>query len=136
MLPKDEIERLEKSAQEDPRAREAQKALARNVTALVHGEAHMKAVEQVTAVLFGGESVTSLDSNALDELDKEIPTVEKGKQLFDILTETGVASSSSEARRLVAGGAVTVNGEKVSDDVTLNDVSLIKKGKNSFVLVR
>jgi tyrosyl-tRNA synthetase len=96
----------------------------------------MKAVEQVTAVLFGGESVTSLDGNALDELAKEIPTVEKGKQLFDILTETDVASSSSEARRLVAGGAVTVNGEKVSDDITVNEVSLIKKGKNSFVLVR
>lgn len=136
MLSQEEIERLEKSAASNPREREAQKALAHEVTKLVHGEARAVAVEKVTKVLFGGESITTLDGMALDELAKEIPSAKIHGQLFEILVETGLASSSSEARRLADGGAISVNGEKVTEDITINETSLIKKGKNSFALAK
>ena len=64
------------------------------------------------------------------------PTVEVGIGLVDALAESGVASSKGEARKLIDGGAVSVNGEKVSEDLKLTDPSLIKKGKNKFILVR
>jgi len=52
------------------------------------------------------------------------------------LVEAGVASSNGEARRLIEGGAVSINGEKISEDTTVEATALLKKGKNSFILVR
>ncbi len=60
----------------------------------------------------------------------------KGSKLFDALVATGLASSKSEARKLAAAGAITVNGEKVADDVAISQVALLKRGKNKFAVVR
>jgi tyrosyl-tRNA synthetase len=135
LLSKAEIDALEVKLAENPSAREAQKALAHEVTTLVHGKERAEAVESVTGVLFGGHSIHELDSKALDELAKEIPTTSDGK-LIDILTQTGLVASSSEARRLLEGGGIQVNGEKVDGDSDVTSPSLIKKGKNGFALVR
>lgn len=136
LLSKEEIDELAAKHQANPSAREAQKELAREVTTLVHGKERCKSVQRVTQVLFGGASIDELNSDDLDALAGEIPTVAAGKTIIESLVEAGVASSNGEARRLINGGGVIVNGEKVSDDRTLNQPSLIKKGKNSFVLVR
>lgn len=135
LLPREDIERLEVSARENPAAREAQKALAYEVTKLVHGEARAEQARNVTAALFGGTPFSELLIEELDMLALEIPTT-TSSHLLNALVTSGLASSNGEARRLIDGGAVSINGEKVSDDVQLPTPSLIKKGKNSFILVR
>jgi tyrosyl-tRNA synthetase len=56
--------------------------------------------------------------------------------VIDALVQSGAAGSNGEARRLITGGGVSVNNQKITDDQELRSPSLIKKGKNSFVLVR
>lgn len=136
LLSREEIESLAKMQQENPSAREAQKALAREVTTLVHGKERFESVERVTNVLFGEGDFTALTSDDLDALAGEIPTADAGKTVIQYLVETGIASSNGEARRLITGGAISLSGEKISEDTTVNELALLKKGKNSFVLVR
>jgi tyrosyl-tRNA synthetase len=136
LLSKEEIDRLAEQVVTNPQGREAQKTLAREVTKLVHGEARMQSVEKVTSVLFGGESVTNLSAEELTMLANEIPTVSLGGTIVETLVGTGTASSNGEARRLIEGGAISVNGEKLTEDKTLDSTALIKKGKNTFILVR
>lgn len=136
LLTKDEIEELAVQTQTNPGARVAQIALADAVTTIVHGQSRTESVERVTDVLFGGADFNSLSSDDLDMLGHEIPVVSLGKSLVEVLLEAGLASSGGEARRLISAGAVYINITKVSDDQKISSVSLIKKGKNSFVLVR
>jgi tyrosyl-tRNA synthetase len=135
LLSREEIERLEVSANENPAGREAQKTLAYEVTKLVHGEARAEQARNVTAALFGDTPFVQLLSEELDMLAEEIP-VSASSRVVNALVTAGLASSNGEARRLIDGGAISVNGEKVADDVELPVPSLIKKGKNSFILVR
>lgn len=136
LLDREHIATLAQAVAENPRAREAQKTLAREVTTLVHGADRAASAERVTDVLFGGTPIDALTMSDLDLLAAEIPTIQAGRTLVDALVTSGVASSNGEARRLLSGGAVSVNGQKVTDDATLNAPSLIKKGKNSFILAR
>ncbi|MFZ1249877.1 MAG: tyrosine--tRNA ligase [Candidatus Microsaccharimonas sp.] len=136
LLDREAIEIMAEQVATNPGARQAQKTLAHEVTKIVHGEERTVSVEKVTAVLFGGSLVTELTEDELEMLAQEIPTVPIGKTIVEALVENGIASSNSEARRLIEGAAVSVNGEKISIDTTIEVVSLIKKGKNSFVLVK
>lgn len=135
LLPREEIEHLEVSANENPADREAQKALAYEVTKLVHGEARAEQARNVTAALFGDTPFTQLLNEELDMLAEEIP-VSTSSHLVNALVTSGLAASNGEARRLIDGGAISINGEKVAEDTDLPVPSLIKKGKNSFILVR
>ncbi|MFZ2126608.1 MAG: tyrosine--tRNA ligase [Candidatus Microsaccharimonas sp.] len=136
LLDKSAITEMEIQVSENPGAREAQKTLAREVTKIVHGEERAASVERVTAVLFGGRSIAELSVEDIDVLAAEIPTFEKGKSVIELLVDSENASSNGDARRLIEGGAISVNGDKVSDDVSIAELSLVKKGKNSFILVR
>lgn len=136
LLDKEAIDLLAEQIATNPGAREAQKTLAHEVTKIVHGEERTFSVEKVTAVLFGGSSVSELGADELDILAGEIPTTSLGSSVIDALTGAGIASSNGEARRLIEGNAISVNGEKISADTTVNETALIKKGKNSFILVR
>ena len=135
LLSKEEIERLAIVSRENPAAREAQRALAYEVTKLVHGEARAEQARNVTAALFGDTPFAQLLDEELDMLAREIP-VSTSSHVINALVTSGVAASNGEARRLIDGGAVSVNGERVSEDIELPVPSLIKKGKNSFILVR
>lgn len=137
-LSREEISELEAQQQAHPEARPAQRRLAEEVTKLVHGEAALAKVRRVTEVLFGGQAVSELDSDELDLLSAEIKTVELTSELTvsRALLAGGVASSNGEARRLIQGGGVSVNGVKLAADQPLDRCSLIRKGKNRFVLVR
>lgn len=119
----------------NPGARSAQKALAREVTDIVHGHHRREAVERVTEVLFGGGDFHSLSDDDISVLAGEIPVAPIGVGVIEALVISETVSSNSEARRLIESGAVSVNGQKISQDQPLNQTSLIKKGKNSFVLV-
>ena len=136
LLSKDEIEALEREHRENPRGRKAQRLLAHEVTSLVHGKERCESVERVTAVLFGESDVVSLSNEDLTALSDEIPTMEAGRTVVEVLVDTENATSNGEARRLITGGAISVNGQKISDDQLLHELALIKKGKNSFILVR
>ena len=135
LLGKDEVESIIASHKSKPGARLLQKTLAREVTELIHGRERCESVERVTAVLFGGENFQSLSEADIDELAAEIPTVRK-QTVVTALVESEVVASNGEAKRLIEGGGVSVNGQKITDDHDITETSLVKKGKNSFVLVR
>jgi tyrosyl-tRNA synthetase len=136
LLSKEELESLGERHKANPGLREAQKVLAREVTTLVHGVQRTESVIRVTDVLFGTRDFTELNDEDLETLAGEIPAVGKGRTVVESLVEAQVASSNGEARRLIAGGAISVNGRKINDDTMLDSAALIKKGKNNFILVR
>lgn len=136
LLNKDQIDDLAKQIADNPQARVAQKTLAHEVTLLVHGADRAAGVERVTDVLFGSAEFGSLTDDDRSLLAGEIPVISKNTSVVDALVQSNLASSNGEARRLIAGGAVSVNAKKISDDCVIDQVSLIKKGKNSFILVR
>ncbi|MBR0465284.1 tyrosine--tRNA ligase [Candidatus Saccharibacteria bacterium] len=136
-LSKEEIEKILAEHKKAPEKRIAQKALARNVTEVVHGKKAAEAVEALTERLF--DIKTSFKEFAEDEIrefGEYLPTVKKGVQLVDALISNGLAESKKKAREFIAQGAITINGEKVKEDVKINEVVIIKKGKNKFVIVR
>ena len=134
MLDRMQIDELVAKSASDPGARMLQRALAREVTELVHGSVRRESVERVTSVLFGGDAFSSLSDADISELAGEIPSSGFG-DIVAVLTTSGLASSNGEARRLIENGAVSVNGQKVLENIKITDKSLVKKGKNSFVLV-
>jgi len=118
-----------------PGVRAAQQYLAYEVTKLVHGVDRAEQARNVTASLFGATPFSQLLSEELAMLAAEIPVSVSGS-VVNALVTSGVCSSNGEARRLIDGGAVSINGEKITADRDVTAPSLIKKGKNSFVLVR
>jgi tyrosyl-tRNA synthetase len=120
----------------NPAARVAQRKLAHEVTTLVHGREITESVERVTRVLFGGADFHELSDADLDSLAREISTVTIGGTIVNALVESGLASSNGEALRLIKQNAISLNGEKITADAEISESSLIKKGKNNFVLVR
>ncbi len=135
LLERNEVESLIAAHKQTPHERSLQKRLAQEVTGLVHGKTRLESVEKVIEVLFGNGDITQLSNVDIDELAIEIPVVSAGN-IADILVESGFASGTGDARRLITAGAVSVNGEKLSEAVDVSTLSLIKKGKNSFALVR
>lgn len=136
LLTKEEVEALATKQKENPSAREAQKTLAKEVTILVHGKDRYESVERVTEVLFDSKDINELNDIDLDALAQEIPAVAGNKSVIEVLVEAGIAASNGEARRLISGAAISVNGKKIIEDTQLTNLALVKKGKNSFVLVR
>jgi tyrosyl-tRNA synthetase len=136
LLSKDEIEALAEKQKADPGARDVQKTLAYQVTKLVHGETAAESARKVTGVLFGKEEFANLSEQDIELLASEIPSAAAGSTVVDLLADSGLASSKGEARRLILGGAVSINGEKILDDTQVNHAALVKKGKNNFLLIR
>lgn len=135
-MDRDSVDGLITRHRENPGDRELQRTLAASVTDIVHSENRRKSIERVNDVLFGSVSVAELSDEETAMLSEEIPTASIGKTVVEALVESSAASSNSDARRLLAGGAISVNGQKVTDDQALGGRSLIKKGKNTFVLVQ
>ena len=136
-LSKEEIEEILAEHKKAPEKRIAQKALARNVTEVVHGKKAAEAVETLTERLF--DIKTNFKEFAEDEIrefGEFLPTVKKGVQLVDAMIENGLAESKKKAREFITQGAITINGEKAKEDFKINEVVIIKKGKNKFIIVR
>ena len=120
-LSHEELEELDLATAGDARHRRAQRALARQVVALVHGEHEVARAERAAGALFS-EEIAALDEATLLDVVEDAPTTELGRQalldglsLVDALALTGLASSKSDARRQVAQGGVSVNNVKVLD---------------------
>lgn len=134
LLDKDAVDHLEAGMKTNPGAREAQKALAYQVTALIHGIDRAENARNATAALFGGAQFSQLMKAELAMLATELPITASG-HIVNALVTTGLAASNGEAKRLIASGAISINGTKALEDSHLAAPSLIKKGKNSFALV-
>ena len=134
-LDRESIEAIAENHAVNPGARSAQKVLAREVTDIVHGVNRRESVERVTEVLFGGGDFRQLSDDDLDALAKEIPRVDVGVGVIEALVVSGAVSSNGEAKRLLKSGAISLNGEKLTEDQAVNTTSLLKKGKNTFVLI-
>lgn len=139
-LDPEEINTLAEEHFANPGARVAQKKLAYEVTRLVHGVETTDRVVQITAALFGGtaSNMNELlgDGEKLAILSREIPIGEIGQSVVAVLVSAGAASSNGEALRLIKQGAVSINGQKITADQTISETGLVKKGKNTFVLVK
>lgn len=134
-LDRESIEAIAENHAVNPGARSAQKVLAREVTDIVHGANRRESVERVTEVLFGGGDFRQLSDDDLDALAQEIPRVDVGVGVIEALVISGAVSSNGEAKRLLKSGAISLNGEKITEDQAVNTTSLLKKGKNTFVLI-
>jgi len=143
------IEGLERAVAETPEAREAQRRLAREVTAMVHGAEELARAERATALLFGG----SLKAASLDDLlmvFEDVPSMTMSHRALVSSTVAGVAhaaglaSSKGEAGRLIKQGGVYLNGERVTDErrlMTVDDtiggrLVVFQKGQRERRLVR
>ena len=137
ILSKEEIEEILRQQSAEPEKRIAQRALAYHATAIVHGEQNARAVENLTGILFDRQTdFTNFSADEITEFANFLPVVKQGEMLVDALVATGLAESKKKAREFIAQGAITINGVKVNDDVALNQVAIIKKGKNKFAVVK
>ena len=136
-LEKSEIEDILARHREHPEERLAQKALAHGATEVVHGHDATIAIENLTQILF--DRTTDFSSFSTDEISSfasYLPTAPKGTPLVDILTMTSLASSKKKAREFISGGAISINGTRVTDDISIDQIAIVKKGKNKFAVVK
>ena len=136
-LDRSEIERLEAATAEDPKARRAQKALAREVTTWVHGREAFEQAEAATRALWGRGELSDLDEAALADATADLATADLvvGRTtIVDLLVDTGLDKGRNAARKTVQGGGAYLNNVKVTDiDAVVTDDQLLAGG---VVLVR
>ncbi len=143
-LPLADIETIAKQHTADPGARLAQRTLAHEVTAFVHGKEAAEKVERVSAVLFGDTPISILSEEERTVLLENAPVCEivSGVTVVDALVTSALASSKREARTFIESGAVAVGGVVLSDPaVSLTEdehgpVFLLSRGKKQKVLMR
>ena len=145
-LEKEEIEALEVSVQEEPHKRQAQKRLAEEVTRFVHGEAALQDALKITNALFTGD-VQQLNADEIEQGFKNMPTFETEKveqNLATWLVDLGIEPSRRQSREDIQNGAISINGEKITDleHVWTPEQSfegrfvLVRRGKKKYFLVK
>jgi tyrosyl-tRNA synthetase len=149
-LPEDRVRELEAATREHPEERSAQRTLAHEMTAVLHGQTALERAEQAAKVLFGGE-IQGLSAADIAEIFADVPSSELPKARFaagiaivDLLAESGLSSSKGEARRSIAEGGISVNNRRATDPaqkVTLQDAVdgqfiVLRKGRKNYHLVK
>jgi tyrosyl-tRNA synthetase len=149
MINQDQVADIMSRHQPEPHKRIAQRELARSMTGLIHGETELNKVEAASEALFSGD-VRALDEGMLAEVFADVPHsihgkagLSSGMSLAELLPQTSLASSKREAREHLAGGAVSVNGERVDAERTLTTADLLhgrtillKRGKKHWHATR
>jgi tyrosyl-tRNA synthetase len=130
----DEIQTLEAAAASRPDAREAQRALASEVTELVHGTDAAAGAAEASEALFGAGDLRSLDPSTLEAAFADLPraSVRAANGLppvLDLLVESGLVESRGQARRVIGEGGAYVNNERVSDPATVPDRAALLAGR-------
>jgi len=149
-LDRAEIEALEQSHTANPGAREAHRALAREATSLIHGEAATQEALKASQILFGG-GLDGIGENTFNEIIGEVPTREldparlggDGCPLLDLLVESGLCASKGQARKDVQGGGIYLNNEREADfqrsvtpaSLLFGRHLLLRKGKRNYTVV-
>jgi tyrosyl-tRNA synthetase len=146
-----EITALESELQNNPGARAAQKALARTVTTLVHGESAAADAVRASEIMFGGK-LDGITESVFRDVVGEIPTFDyektklegPGASLLDVLIHAGLAPSRGQARKDVEGGGIYLNNVRVTEsartatvaDLLFGRYLLLRKGKRTYAVVR
>ncbi len=149
--PRKEIEDLEREIAERPAARQAQRLLAEELTALVHGEAELARVQAASDALFGRGDLGALDAATLAAAVAEVPHAEvvlAGSDdlppVADLIAACGLVPSKSAARRAIAEGGAYLNNEKVTNqdavpsvgDLLPGEFLVLRRGKRTVGAVR
>jgi len=145
LLPKEEIEKLEKSLQEEPHLRLAHKALAREVIIDVHGKDEYEKVLKISEALFSGD-IKKLTGDEIRDAFNNIPSCEikEDKNIIDTLVDAEICSSKREAREFVSNNSITINGDKVNDlefiikkeNAIVDNYTIIRKGKKKYFVIK
>lgn len=145
-MSREEIEALETSVQAEAHLRKAQQALAEEMTRLIHGQDALDQAIRISKALFSGD-LKALTVAEMKDAFKDVPTAELekvDKNIVDFIVEAGVSSSKRQAREDVTNGAISLNGEKVTDlayEVTgadrLDDAfTIVRRGKKNYKMVK
>lgn len=144
-LDQDEIAKLEQSLEEAPHLREAQKALAENVTRFIHGQEALDDAIRISQALFSGD-LKSLSADELRAGFKDVPHVTLSNDttnLVEAIVETGISSSKRQAREDISNGAIYINGEREQDlkyelsdeDKIEGEFTILRRGKKKYFMV-
>ncbi len=140
----EEITALETSLAEHPEYREAQKALAEELTRIVHGEEGLAKALKITETFFRGNIMDLTPQEMREGLaDAQKVAVADGVTLIDALVESGVSRSKSDARKLIQQGSISVNGVKTAEidrvltkaEAVDESFSILRKGKKNYIVV-
>jgi tyrosyl-tRNA synthetase len=147
----DEINALEAEVKNNPGARTAQKALARAMTATVHGESALTDAQRASEIMFGG-GLDGVTEAVFQDVVGEIPTKDleraklegAGTALVDVLVHSGLAPSKGQARKDVEGGGIYLNNIRVAEaarvvtttDLLFGKYLLLRKGKRTYAVLR
>lgn len=145
-LKKEEIEKLAKKVADEPEKREAQRRLAEEVTAFVHGEDAVAQAEHISKALFSGD-VKMLTAAEIKQGFKKMPTVEVENEpmnIIDWLVSTQIEKSKRQARENVTNGAIYINGERIQElDYMVNPAEsfegkfiIARRGKKKYFLAK
>ncbi|WP_342565078.1 tyrosine--tRNA ligase [Paenibacillus sp. FSL R7-0345] len=145
-LSKEEIEALAAKVESEPHKREAQKALAEEMTRFVHSEELLEQAKRITAALFSGD-IRSLTADEIEEGFKEMPTFTAStetKNIVEWLVDLGIEPSKRQAREDITKGAISINGERVNElevEITAEQAIggkfiIVRKGKKNYSLVK
>ncbi|TWT26396.1 tyrosine--tRNA ligase [Planomicrobium sp. CPCC 101110] len=145
-ISREEIEALQVTVENEPHLRKAQKVLAEEMTKLIHGEDALDDALRITKALFSGD-LKALSASEMKAAFKDVPSVEMAKEpkaIIDLLVEAGISSSKRQAREDVANGAISVNGEKVTDleyvvdekDRLEDTFAIVRRGKKKYHMVQ
>lgn len=154
-LDKETIENLEKEHSEAPHLRILQKEIAKNVTIMVHSEEDFEMAVKASSILFGKsstEDLAALDERTFLQVFDGVPQVQINKadfdgmesvlDLFGEMSQGVIFASKGEARKMIQGGGVSINKEKISDpnsafssDLLQGKYLLVQKGKKNYYIV-
>jgi tyrosyl-tRNA synthetase len=150
-LSQEEIQTLEESVRLEPHTRNAQRELARQVTAMVHGETELAKAVRASEVLFGKE-IAGMSAGDVLDIFADVPSTEleqskfggEGALLSELLATSGIASSKGDARRLIQSGAVSVNNRRVADPkaaIALSEfvdgkILVLRKGSRNYHVIK
>ncbi|WDE95483.1 tyrosine--tRNA ligase [Lentisphaera profundi] len=148
-LSQDVVEELEKSVAEEPHLRKAQKTLAWEMTAMIHGEPEVEKAIFAADALFGREDIREVDAVTMEALHKatEAPSfssLDEVEGVLSLLTASTLCKSSGEARKMVQGNGISLNNEKVKDirykpvqdDLIHQRYLVLRKGKKDFSVIK
>jgi tyrosyl-tRNA synthetase len=146
-LEKEEIDALEKAVEEEPHLRKAQKALAEEMTRMIHGEEALQQAIRISAALFSGD-IKNLSADEIRQGFKDVPSFtvegEEEQGLVDLLVAAKISPSKRQAREDVSNGAVSLNGERVTDTAyVLSDAdkiegqfTIVRRGKKKYFMIK
>ncbi|MBO0602922.1 tyrosine--tRNA ligase [Sporosarcina sp. E16_3] len=135
-IEREEIEAFEITVQEEPHLRKAQLRLAEEMTRLIHGQEALDQAIRISKALFSGDLKT-LTANEMKDAFKDVPSFEMAKEvknIVDFIVDSGVSPSRRQAREDVTNGAISLNGERVTD--TAYEVSAADRLDDAFTIVR